>query len=225
MPLVETPTGAFAGGRAARRRTTWIWVGTLVFCALAAAAAIVALAWLKSYAPLTAGSTYNSWPTERTIPAEDDSLAGAVSQEVRVLRFQPGGTFRVGFSVRNTGRLAVDVKGLVPTDSSWVGPMRLDRLEVDTNPHAVAHGPEDTAPARDVRLEPGTERFFVGVGSFQGTCKRPVAVDANGTSVDELSGAALRYAYAGAFHRTQWVEFQRPVAVACAGQRGFSPGL
>ena len=175
------------------RSAALVATALVVVVALAGAALYL---WLGSYAPLDAAGGFAPGPGLATPTA---GTPGKTS-------FVPAGerrTFDTAFTLRNTGRFAVTVRGVASTGSTGLRPLGLlgtDSATASAEPGHVHHLDE-------LRVGPGDSAILVVRWS----------VPCGGrTSEDALE---LRYRYLSLFERTQRVTLPFSVMLRCAGPK------
>jgi hypothetical protein len=174
-----------------------------------AAAAVVLLLWLQTYAPLSATGG-GSFAAGRGLVAQP--VFGSGGKPVFIPAYRKGRTFDTAFTLENTGRFAVTVLGL-PTSQLSVAGLTAQAVLASDFPTASAD-PAHLHPFVSLRLEPH-DTAIVGV-RWRLDCRkntRDIASDR----------VRLRYRYLSMFTRTQSVELPFAVTLRCVGGPPANP--
>jgi hypothetical protein len=181
--------------------------GLVVVVALAAA---ILFLWLRDYAPLDAIGVGGFAPGPG-LGADIEPVAGSLGRPVFVPAYQPGHPFDTAFTLKNTGRFAVDVTGLAP-DNRNDSPRAVGLLATDSSTASAdqAH----LHPFRRLRLDPGDTAILVV--RWQLRCPK----NAGESYADKIP---LRYQYLSLFKRTERVALPFAVTLRCVGGPPATP--
>lgn len=164
----------------------------LTSVAVVVAAAVLGLfLWLRTYAPLTAVRPIQPGAG---LAADVEPTYGSGGKTVYVPIYQPGRIFTTTFTLRNTGRFAVTIKGVAAAEGPLapVGLVAADALRLRPHDAAVV-----TVQWR-LRCRPQTGQV----------------------AADRLP---IRYSYLSLFTRTERVELPFAVTLRCSGAPWASP--
>ena len=181
---------------------------------LAAAIALLgAWLYLGSYAPLRAlSSGYAPGPG---IGADVQPVSGSGGRPV----FFPTArrrTFDTAFTLRNTGRFAVTVTGLVPSARGAAPWLSATTLLATTSSVASAD-PNELLPFRSLRIDPGDSAIVVA--RFGLRC-----AGATSASPDVFTDRVrLRFRYLSMFTRTATIRLPFAVTLRCVGGPPATP--
>jgi hypothetical protein len=181
--------------------------GVLIVVALAAA---ILFLWLRSYAPLSAVGAGGFAPGPG-LGADIEPVTGSLGRPVFVPAFRPGRPFDTAFTLRNTGRFAVDVTGLA-TDIAQESPRPVGLLATDSS--TASADPAHLHPFRRLRLDPGDTAILVV--RWQLACPK----NARESFADNVP---LRYSYLSLFTRTERVGLPFAVTLRCVGGPPATP--
>lgn len=170
--------------------------------------------WLRSYAPL--GTLPTGFAPGPGVGAAIQPAAGSGGKEVYFPAYRHGKTFDAAFTLRDDGRFAVTVTGIVAEPEGappWIGPVDL----LATDSRSASADPARTHPFHEVRLSPGSTAVLVA--RFQ-----PVCPKGHGRSADVFTDRLrLRYRYLRVFERTQTVVLPFAVTLRCIGGPPATP--
>jgi len=170
--------------------------GAVVVVVLAAAVLAVFL-WLRAYAPLSglAGGTYGPGAG---LGADIEPTFGSGGKTVYIPAYKPGRAFDTTFTLTNTGRFGVTVRGVLGDQAAPVSP-------------AAILDPGDKKPLRGLRIDPHDAATVVV--RWRVTCTKTAAARAEATA----DTVRLRYSYLSTFTRTQSVVLPFAVTLRCHG--------
>jgi hypothetical protein len=193
------------------RTTAGIAAGAL----LALAVAVLAVwLYLRSYAPLRAASS--GFAPGPGIGADVQPVSGSGGRPVFFPALRRGHAFDTAFTLKNTGRFAVTVTGLVqetPGAPPWLGATKL----LATTSSVASAEPGELLPFRSLRIDPGDSAIVVA--RFGLRC-----AGATSASPDVYTDAVrLRFRYLSIFKRTETVRLPFAVTLRCVGGPPASP--
>ena len=199
-----------AGGSRRRRplRTAALIAGSAA--AVIAAAAVGLYIWLNAYAPLNAtrSSDFAAGPG---LGANVQPTFGSGGKPVFIPTYRKGRPFDTAFTLENTGRFAVTVLGLAPTQDAGA----LTARAVLASDRATASAePADLHALNSLRLEPH-DTAIVDV-RWQLDCTK-----SSGEIAEDR--VRLRYRYLSLFTRTESVELPFAVTLRCVGGPPANP--
>jgi hypothetical protein len=182
-------------------RLAGIVAASAVF-AICLAAAVLYL-WLRTYAPLSAFGA-GSFAPGPGIAADIEPVTGSGGKPVFIPNYRRGHPFDTAFTVHNTGRFAVTVKGLATVAKQPVAPSAL----LATDSPTASADPRHLHTFRQLRLGPGDSVILVV--RWQLDC---------GTGAGEAYAdrVPLRYRYLSIFRRTEAVRLPFAVTLRCPG--------
>ena len=176
-------------------------VATAVLVALATAAAGLWL-WLRTYAPLDARG---SFAPGAHLAADVEPTTGSGGRTVFLPAYRRGRPFDTAFTLRNTGRFAVEVKGLAPAGRPReVQPVALLATDSPTASADSSH----LHPFAALRLARGDSVILVV--RWRLDCSHT-------TRTAYRTSLPLRYGYLSLFTRTERVELPFAVTLRCSG--------
>jgi hypothetical protein len=181
--------------------------GLLLVAALAAA---ILFLWLRTYAPLGVVSAGGFAPGPG-LGADIEPVTGSLGRPVFVPAYRPGRPFDTAFTLRNSGRFAVDVTGLA-ADVPQASPRAARLLATDSS--TASADPDHLHPFRRLRLDPGDTAILVV--RWQLACPK----QAGESYADRVP---LRYSYLSMFTRTERVELPFAVTLRCVGGPPATP--
>jgi len=165
-------------------------------------AVAVLYVWLRSYSPLDASGSFAPGPN---LAADVEPVAGSGGRPVLIPAYREGRPFDTAFTLRNTGRFAVDVTGLAA--ASGIRELHPVGLLATDAPDASAD-PAQLHPFTRLRLQHGDSAILVV--RWQLDCKN------SGREVFQTS-VPLRYEYLSLFKRTARVALPFAVTLRCSG--------
>ena len=172
-------------------------------------AAAILFLWLRTYAPLSA--TGGGFAPGPGLGADVEPVTGSGGRPVLVPAYRPGRAFDTAFTLRNTGRFAVDVTGLAEDRSD----ARLTAAALlATDSSTASADPDHLHPFRTLRLDPGDTAILVV--RWQLVCPKR----ASETFADRVP---LRYDYLSLFTRTERVALPFAVTLRCSGAPPATP--
>jgi hypothetical protein len=186
-------------------------VGVVV--AVAAVAGALWL-WLGTYAPLRALDT--GFAPGPGIGAAVEPVSGSGGKPVYFPVLRKGRSFDTAFTVHNTGRFAVTVKGLAPEPPRtppWIG---ADQLLATTSSTASASSSQ-LLPFQSLRIDPGDTAIVVVRFALHCTGATARSPD---VFADEVR---LRYSYLSLFTRTAAIRLPFAVTLRCVGGPPATP--
>ena len=186
-------------GRHPLRLAAVVAAGVVLVAALAAA---VLYLWLRTYAPLAATPGFAPGPG---LAADIEPVTGSGGKPVLIPAVRRGRTFDTAFTLENTGRFAVEVRGLAGDG----GNRRLHVEAVLASDSSTASAdPQHLHPFATLRLSRGDTAIVVVRWSL--TC----SPHAGETFADVVP---LEYRYLSIFTRTERVALPFAVTLRCPG--------
>jgi hypothetical protein len=177
-------------------------VATGAILILALAAAILFL-WLRGYTPLSADGS-GSFAPGPGLAADIEPVAGSGGRPVFIPAYKPGRPFDTAFTLHNTGRFAVEVRGL----GSAPGPRELQPVKLlATDSSTPDAEPGHLHPFERLRLEGGDTA--VVVVRWRLDC-------AGSKSEVFATSLPLRYTYLTMFNRTARIALPFAVTLRCS---------
>jgi hypothetical protein len=198
---------ATAPARHPLRLVALVGAGLLLVTALAAA---ILFLWLRNYAPLSALGAGGFAPGPG-LGADVEPVTGSLGRPVFVPAYRPGRPFDTAFTLRNTGRFAVDVTGL-GREGATTAPRTVQLLATDSS--TASADPAHLHPFRKLRLDPGDTAILVV--RWQLACPK----NASESFSDRVP---LRYRYLSMFTRTERVVLPFAVTLRCVGGPPATP--
>jgi hypothetical protein len=174
-----------------------------------AVAAVGLFLWVRSYAPLSASQ--GAYAPGPGLSADIEPVTGSGGKPVFIPAYRRGRAFDTAFTLRNTGRFAVTVTGLVRAQRA-LGPTPIGLFSTDSP--AASAGPSHLQPLSHFRLDPDDSATVVVRWRLE--CGRNKAE----VSADRLP---LRYRYLSTFTRTEPVVLPFAVTLRCEGRPQASP--
>jgi hypothetical protein len=168
---------------------------------VAALAAAVLYLWLRTYAPLSAAPGFAPGPG---LAADIEPATGSGGRPVLIPTYRAGRTFDTAFTLENTGRFTVEVRGLA---ADGAGPLHAQAVLASDSSTASAD-PEHLHPFATLRLSRGDTATVVV--RWQLDCRthpRETFADA----------VPLEYRYLSLFTRTERVALPFAVTLRCPG--------
>lgn len=187
-------------------RIAGLVAGGLLLVAVLAAA--ILFLWLRGYTPLSAAGGFAPGPG---LGADIEPVTGSLGRPVFVPAYRPGRPFDTAFTLRNTGRFAVDVTGLAG-GAARQSPTAVQLLATDSS--TASADPDHLHPFRRLRLDPGDTAILVV--RWHLACPK----NASESYADRV---ALRYSYLSLFTRTERVALPFAVTLRCVGGPPATP--
>jgi hypothetical protein len=179
--------------------------------AIAVLAAAVLFLWLGTYAPLSAAGSGGFAPGPG-LGADVRPVTGSGGKTVFIPVYREGRPFDTAFTLHNSGRFAVTVRGLAAAKSSrQLGPVAL----LTTDSSTASADPAHLHAFQRLRLDPGDTAILVVRWQLSCTAGRRSEVYA-----DEVP---LRYRYLSLFTRTERVRLPFAVTLRCGRGLSASP--
>jgi hypothetical protein len=177
-------------------------VAAAVTLLLLAAGAAALFLWLRSYEPLDADGAFAPGPH---LAADVQPVTGSGGRPVLIPAYRRGRAFDTAFTLRNTGRFAVEISGLgADVSSRALKPVTL----LTTDSSTASADPDHLHPFRRLRLDRGDRAILVVRWQLDCTdATRDVFADS----------VPLRYDYLSLFTRTERVELPYAVTLRCSG--------
>jgi hypothetical protein len=170
--------------------------------------------WLDSYAPLQA--LHSDYAPGPGIGADVQPVSGSGGRPVFFPVLRKGGTFDAAFTIHNTGRFAVTLKGLAPDKAGsppWVGAKQL----LATTSSTASASPKKLLPFTSLVIAPGDTAIVVA--RFGLRCD-----GATSGSPDVYTDAVrLKYSYLSLFTRSATVRLPFAVTLRCVGGPPATP--
>jgi hypothetical protein len=170
----------------------------------------VVVGWLRTYAPLSAGT--GGFAPGPGLGADVRPVTGSGGKTVFIPAYRKGRPFDTAFTLHNDGRFAVTVTGLAAKTNA--PELRPDSL-LTTDSSTASADPAHLQPFRPLRLDPGDSAILVvrwGLDCSPGAKTEVFA--------DEV---ALRYRYLSRFRRTERVRLPFAVTLRCTGGPPANP--
>ena len=168
---------------------------------LAALAATVLYLWLRTYAPLSAVPGFAPGPG---LAADIEPVTGSGGRPVLVPAYRPGRSFDTAFTLENTGRFAVEVRGLAADGDGRVHAQAVLASDSST----TSADPEHLHPFATLRLSRGDTAIVVV--RWRLDCR-----NSHGETFADT--VPLRYRYLSLFTRTERVALPFAVTLRCPG--------
>jgi hypothetical protein len=170
--------------------------------------------YLGAYTPLRA--LPNGFAPGPGIGADVQPVSGSGGRPVFFPALRRGHAFDTAFTLKNTGRFAVTVTGLVPESpgtAPWLGATKL----LATTSSVASADPNELLPFQSLRIDPGDSAIVVA--RFGLRC-----AGATNASPDVYTdGVRLRYRYLSLFKRTATIRLPFAVTLRCVGGPPASP--
>jgi hypothetical protein len=190
------------------RLASLIVIGVVMIGVLAAA---VVFLWLGTYAPLSAFGP-GSFAPGPGLGADIRPVTGSGGKTVFIPTYRKGKAFDTAFTLDNSGRFAVTVKGLAARKSA----PQLEAVALLTTDSSTASAdPAHLHAFQHLRLDPGDTAILVV--RWRLSCP---AGNRREVYADEVP---LRYSYLSLFTRTERVRLPFAVTLRCGGGLPAAP--